>query len=105
MVGVVYDSIVIKTEDEIRQNAQEFIEEGEVHIVAHGSSSLEDQATSIPECLAELEGLTDDVTSSSGIKVVDTVFSRGTNLQHNLKHRCLVVETIHAWVVPAIVTA
>ena len=27
----------------------------------------------IPEWLAELEGLTDDVTSSSGIKVVDTV--------------------------------
>ena len=47
--------------------------EGEVHIVGHGSSSLEDQATLIPECLAELEDLTDDVTSSSGIKGVDTV--------------------------------
>lgn len=70
MVGVVYDSIVFKTEDEIGQNVQEFIE---VYIVAHGSSSLEDQATLIPERLEELEGLTDDVTSSSGIKVVDIV--------------------------------
>ena len=73
MVGVVYDSIVFKTENEIGQNVQEFVEEGEVHIVGHGSSSLEDQATLIPECLAELEDLTDDVTSSSGIKGVDTV--------------------------------
>ncbi len=44
---------------------QEVIEE--VHIVVHGSSSLEDQATLIPERLVELGGLTDDVTSSSGI--------------------------------------
>ena len=72
MVGVVYDSIVFKTESEVGQNVQELIE-GEIHIVAHGSSSLQDQATLIPERLAELEGLTDDVTSSSGIKVVDTV--------------------------------
>ena len=73
MVGVVYDSIVFKTDGEVGQQVQEFIEEGEIHIVAHGSSSLEDQATLIPERLAELEGLTDDVTSSSGIKVVDTI--------------------------------
>lgn len=73
MVGLVYDSIVFKTENEIGQNVQEFIEEDEVHIVRHGSSSLEDQATLISERLAELEGLTDDITSSSGIKVVDTV--------------------------------
>ena len=73
MVGVVYDSIVFKTDVEVGQQGQEFIEEGEIHIVAHGSSSLEHQATLIPERLAELEGLTDDVTSSSGIKVVDPI--------------------------------
>ena len=73
MVGVVYDSIVSKIEDDISQNVQEFIEEGEVHIVGDGSSSPEDQATLIPEHLAELEGLTDDITSSLGFKVVDTV--------------------------------
>ena len=55
-----------------RSNVQEFVEE--VHIVGDGSSFLDDQATLIPERLAELEGLTDDVTSNSGIKVGDTVF-------------------------------
>ena len=34
---------------------------------------LADQATLIPERLAELDGLTNDVTSNSGIKIVDTV--------------------------------
>ena len=73
MVGVVYDSLVFKSESEIGHNVQEYIEEGEVHIVAHGSSTLEDQATLIPERLAELEVMTDVVTSSSGIQIVDTV--------------------------------
>ena len=73
MVGVVYDSLVFKTESEIGHNVQEFIEEGEVHIVAHGSSSLEEQAILIPERLLELEGLTDAITSSSGIQIVDTM--------------------------------
>ena len=50
---------------------QEFVEE--VHIVGDGSFFLDNQATLIPERLAELEGLTDDVTSNSGIKVGDTV--------------------------------
>ena len=73
MVGVVYDPIVFKTESEVGQSVQEFVEEGEIHIVAHGSSTLCDQATLIPEQLAELDGVTDEVTSKSGIKIVDTV--------------------------------
>ena len=71
MVGVVYDPIVFKTESEVGQNVQEFVEEGEIHIVAHGSSTLSDQATLIPERLAELDGVSDEVTSNSGI--MDTV--------------------------------
>ena len=70
---MVYDPIVFKTESEVGQSVQEFVEEGEIHIVAHGSSTLADQATLIPERLAELDGLTDEVTSNSGIKIVDTV--------------------------------
>ena len=54
---------------------QEFVEE--VHIVGDGSFFLDNQATLIPERLAELEGLTDDVTSNSGIKVGDTAFFLG----------------------------
>ena len=68
MVGVVYDSFIFKSESETGHNMQEYIEEGKVHTVAHGLSTLEDQATLIPERLAELEGMTDAVTSSPGIK-------------------------------------
>ena len=49
MFGVVYDSLVFKTESEVRRNVQEYIEEGEIHIVALGSSALEDQVALIPE--------------------------------------------------------
>ena len=52
MVGVMYDPIVFMTENEI-----------EIHVVAHGSSSLQDQATLIPERLSELDGLSDEVLS------------------------------------------
>ena len=73
MVGVVYDPIVFKAGSEVGQNVQEFVEEGEIHIVAHGSSTLSDQATLIPERLAELDGVTDKVTSNSGIMIMNTV--------------------------------
>ena len=79
MVGVVYDSLVFKTESEVGRSVQEYIEEGEIHIVALGSSSHADQATLIPEHLAELEGLTVEITTSSGIQIVDILrFSRET---------------------------
>ena len=73
MVGVVYDSLVFKTESKVGRNVQEYIEEGEIPIVSHGSSALEDQVALISEWLAELEGLTHEITSKSGIKIVDTV--------------------------------
>ena len=40
-------------------------------MLAHSSSTLEDEAILIPERLAELNGLTDKIISSSGIKIVD----------------------------------
>ena len=52
---------------------QEFIEEGEIHFIAHGSSSLVDQACIIPERLAELEGLNEPVFTSEGVRVFDTL--------------------------------
>ena len=51
MVGVVYDSLVFKTENEVKQNVQECIEEGAIHMLAHCSAMLEDEATLIPERL------------------------------------------------------
>ena len=83
MVRVVYDPIIFKTESEVGQSMQEFVEESQIHIVAHGSSSLSDLATLIPERLAELDGVTDEVTSNSGITIVDTVqFFKGDLLQN-----------------------
>ena len=73
MVGVVNDSLVFKTKSEVGRSVQEYIEEGEIHIVALGSSSHANQATLIPERLAELEGRTVEITSSSGIHIVDTL--------------------------------
>ena len=51
MIGVVYDPIVF--ESEVGRSVQEFVEEGEIHMVVHGSSTLADQATLIPERLAQ----------------------------------------------------
>ena len=72
MVGVLYDPIVSFSESE-SPDIQEYVEEGEIHIVAHGSSSLSDQACIIPERLAELDGLCEAVTTKSGIYIKDTL--------------------------------
>ena len=52
---------------------QEFIEEGEIHFITHGSSSLADQACIIPEKLAEPEGLNEPLFTSGGVCVFDTL--------------------------------
>ena len=52
---------------------QEFIEEGEIHFIAHRSSSLADQACIIPKRLAELEGLNEPLFTSGGVRVFDTL--------------------------------
>jgi hypothetical protein len=72
MVGVVYDPVLFFTESE-SQGVQEFVEEGEIHFIAHGSSSLADQACIIPERLAELEGLDEPLCTSEGVHVFDTL--------------------------------
>ena len=41
--------------------------------MAHGSSSLSDQASIIPERLAELDGLCEAVTTENGIQIMDTL--------------------------------
>ena len=49
--------VVFKTESEVSQSVQEFVEEGEIHMVVRGSSTLADQATLNPKWLAELDSL------------------------------------------------
>jgi hypothetical protein len=72
MVGVVYNPVLFLSESE-SPGVQEFVEEGEIHFIAHGSSSLADQACVIPERLAELDGLDEPLTADSGIKIFDTL--------------------------------
>ena len=73
MIGVVYDPIMFMTVSEVGHSVKELVEEGEIHIVAHGPSTFSDQALLIPEWLGELNCVTDEVTSKSGVKNVDEV--------------------------------
>ena len=72
MVGVVYNPVLFLSESE-SPGVQEFVEEGEIHFIAHGSSSLADQACLIPERLAELEGLNEPLCTAGGIQIADTL--------------------------------
>ena len=58
MIGIMYDPIVFLSESK-SPGIQEFVEEGEIHFVAHGTSSLSDQLAIVPERVAELEGLSE----------------------------------------------
>jgi hypothetical protein len=71
MVGVLYDPIVF-FESEC-PGIQGYVEEGVIHFVAHGSSTLSDQAAIIPKRLAELDSLCDVVTTKNGLHVTDTL--------------------------------
>ena len=77
MVGVLYDPFVFLSQSE-SPGIQEYVEEGEIHIVVHGSSSLLDQACLDqacikPEHLVELDGLCGTVTMKNGIQIMDTL--------------------------------
>ena len=48
MIGIMYDPIVFLSESE-SPGIQEFVEEGEIHFVEHGTSSLSDQLAIVPE--------------------------------------------------------
>lgn len=62
MVGITYDPMVFFTDSEHhcaidKLSVQEFVEQGEIHFVAHCSSTSADQAGLIPdrlECLGVL---------------------------------------------------
>ena len=95
MVDVLYDPIVFSSKSE-SPGIQEYVEEGEIHIVAHGSSSLSDQASIIPERLAELDGLCEAVTMKNGIQITDILkLLKEISQQPNLKQAYLVVDTFH----------
>ena len=51
MLGTVYDSLILLTKDEASEGIQVYIEEGAVHMLAHCSSTPEDESILIPEWL------------------------------------------------------
>ena len=71
IVDVIYNPVLFFTPRS--PGVQEFVKEGEIHFIAHGSSSLADQACIIPERLAELEGLDEPLCTSRGVHVFDTL--------------------------------
>ena len=104
MVGVVYNPVLFLSESE-SPGVQEFIEKGEIHFIAHGSS-LADQACIIPEKLAELEGLNKPLFTSGGVCVFDTLkSSRVTSQQLSLKLVYHVEETFLVLAVFALLLA
>ena len=75
-----YDPIAFLSESE-SPGIQEFVEEGEIHFVVHGTSSLSDQLAIVPERVAELEGLSEPVRTENGIQVVATLrFFKGDSV-------------------------
>ena len=79
VVGIVYDPLVFYTDSELaeshktKMNVQELVEQGEIYIMTHCSSSSADQAGLTPERVACLDTLSDPITTESGIKIYDTV--------------------------------
>ena len=87
LVGVTYDPLTSYTDSEVPQNSQigrmslqEIVEQGDVHIFAHCSSTSSDQAGLIPERVACLESLSSPIVTSKGIPINDRLmFSKGIN--------------------------
>ena len=79
VVGAVYNPLVYLTDEEVAgsskstMSVQEMVEQGEVYIMAHCSSSSADQAGLIPERLACLDGLSDPIDLEDGLRIYDSL--------------------------------
>ena len=78
LVGVTYDPLTFYTDSEVPQNSQigstslqEIVEQGDVHIFAHCSSTSCDQAGLIPGRVVCLESLSSPIVTSKGIPIND----------------------------------
>ena len=79
-VHVLYDPIVFYTDEEYEQlnpgvkvNIQAEVEQPEIHLLAFGSSSAEDQAALIGDRVTCLRELSKPVKTEAGIEVTDTL--------------------------------
>ena len=79
LVGAVYDPLVYLTDDEVAKSnkstmtVQEMVEQGEVYIMAHCSSSSADQAGLIPERVACLDSFADPIVIDDGLRIFDSL--------------------------------
>ena len=77
--GVIYDPLVFYTDPELAESpktkasVQELVEQGEIYIMAHCSSSSADQAGLTPERVACLDSLSETITTKDGIEIHDTL--------------------------------
>ena len=79
-VHVLYDPVVFYTDEEYEQlnpganvNIQAEVEQPEIHLLACGSSSVEDQAALIGDRLTCLRELSKPVKTETGIEITDTL--------------------------------
>ena len=69
IAGVIYDPLVFYTDSELTESpktkasVQELVEQGEIYIMAHCSSSSADQAGLTPERVACLDSLSETITN------------------------------------------
>ena len=100
VVGAVHNPLVYLTDKEVATSSkstmsvQEIVEQGEVYIMAHCSSSSADQAGFIPERVACLDGLSDPIDLEDGLRIHDSLqFFRGCRRQplycFHLDFRCV----------------
>ena len=79
-VHIMYDPVVFYTEEEYQQlnpgtdvNIQAEVEQPEIHLLALGSSSVEDQAALIGDRLSCILELSEPVKTETGIEIRDTL--------------------------------
>ena len=79
-VHVVYDPVVFYTDEEYKQlypganvNIQAEVEQPEIHLLACGSSSVEDQVALIGDRLTYLRELSKPVKTETGMEITDTL--------------------------------
>ena len=79
-VHILYDPVVFYTDNEYQElnpgadvNIQAEVDQPEIHLLAFGSSSVEDQAALIKDRLSCLLELPEPVKTETGIEITDTL--------------------------------
>ena len=105
-INALYDTRVYMTEEDYRtkfgrlaNNLQSIIERPYIYLLSAGSSSVEDQATLVPDRTECLQDLGQSIVASNGVEIVDTLqffkgdtpakqMERGTQIGGHYKCSC-----------------